>query len=353
MVKLKSGKFYNKYSGFSLFEACVVMLVVSIFLAVSATVIPHKPKPKTEADGHGRFECYYNSGKLYQQMFQGASASGLQEVTKCRFNPPNYAKYVVVNAVGGGGGGSGSNGGEPGRFYSSFHSATRAALVTTPGIGGAAGVDGGDTKVYYENEESATDTPLVVATGGKSNREWKDLTVEDIEQCGITSGTSTEDTNIACGSIPRCEIVGDKIRVDYCFTSTLYKHKYLDLQDDIVQRQTAEFLKLPVYNRADKTITYYDQGLIDEYGVDLTLYLGDDQTEEFKSMIRESLTAYYPSLFTMVLKFNLHSSTSATNSTMTNYLQGMGITTGIGAANHGQGGATGGAGTSGAVIITW
>lgn len=352
MVNLKSVKLH-RMSGFSLFEACVVMLVVSIFLAVSASVIPHKSKPKTEADGHGRFECYYKSGKLYQQVFQGISASEEQEVTKCRFNPPIYAKYVVVNAVGGGGGGSSSNGGEPGTFYSSFHSATRAALVTTPGKGGNAGVDGTATNVYYENEESSTDTPLVSAAGGKSNREWSQLTVDDIEQCAITAGDSTDDTDIACGSIPRCQIIGDKIRVDYCFTSTLFKHKYLDLQSDIVQRNTAAFLKPPVYNRTNKTITYYDQGLIDEYGIDLTAYLGPGQTEEFKAMIRESLDAYYPSLFKMILTFNLHSSTTATNSLMTNYLNGMGITTGIGAANHGQGGARSGAGTNGAVIITW
>jgi len=352
MVNLKIGKFH-KLTGYSLFEACVVMLVVSIFLAVSATVIPHKPKPKAEADGHGRFECYYKSNKLYQQMYQGASASEAQEVTKCRFNPPNYAKYIVVNAVGGGGGGSGSNGGEPGKFYSSFHSAVRAALVTVPGKGGGSGVDGGDTKVYYENEDGSGDTPVVTAPGGKSNREWKDLTVDDIEQCGMTEGESTADTNIACGSIPRCQIIGDKIRVDYCFTSTLYKHKFLDLQKDIVQRPTAEFLKAPSYNRTQKTITYYDQGMLDEYGIDLTAFLGPNQDESFKAMIRESLAAYYPSLFTMVLKFNLHSSSSATNSLMTNYLEGMGITTGIGEANHGRGGAPGGAGTNGAVIITW
>lgn len=341
----------NKKSGFSLFEACVVMLVVSVFFAVSASVIPHRPKPKPEAEGHGRFECYYKGNTLYQQVFQGTSSSGIQQVAKCRFNPPVYAKYIVVNAVGGGAGGSGSNGGEPGYFYSSFHSSARAAFVTVPGKGGGAGVDGSPTEVFYENEEHKD--PVVTSPGGKSNREWKDLTINDVKQCAITEGQSTANTNIACGSIPRCQIVGDKLYVSFCFSSTLYKSKYLDLQKDIIQRPLEEMLKPPEYNFTKNTITYHDQSLIDDYGVDLKQYVNSNFTASMQQAIMRSLELNYPPLFKMVLTFNLHKSNTVSPSLMQNYLEGMGITKGMGEHKHGQGGAPGGAGTNGAVIITW
>lgn len=353
----------NRYkkSGFSLFEACVVMLVVSIFMAVSATVIPKKNKPKAEADGHGRFECYYIGGKLYQQMFQGTSSAGLSEVSECRFNPPVYAKYIVINAVGGGAGGSGGNGGEPGGFYSSFHTAARAAFVMVPGKGGSSGRDGSSTAVYYEDDRSE---PLVVAEGGKSNRELRDTTASDIKQCAITEGSSTGNTttsdgqpmtgtNIACGSIPLCEVIEDKIKVSYCFSASTYKSKYLDLQADIIQRPTNSWLRPPVLNESEATITYYDQGLIDEYNIDLAAQLAVYTGTPYYSAIITSLQTLYPTLFTMVLTFDLHRSNTTTPSLIMNYLEGMGITTGIAERNPGMGGAPGGAGADGAVFITW
>ena len=340
-------------------EACVVMLIVSVFLAIIANVIPRKPKAKPEAAGHGRFECYYSGGKLYQQQFNDNMATSIQQVSECRFNPPIYAKYVVINAVGGGAGGSGGQGGEPGEFFSSFHSATRAALIFKPGKGGAAGADGSETKVFYEGEESGD--PIIVANGGKSNREWADVRVSDIIQCGITSVDDVVDadgniTNVgtpACGSIPRCQILNDKIKVSFCFSTTNYMTKHLDLQDDIINRPTDEFVRVPEYDDINKTITYYDQSMLDEYGIDISEFLSESQSENVKDMVRESLAQYYPPMFEMVLTFNLHNSTTSTPSLLSNYLKAMGIEDGIGATPHGQGGAPSGAGTDGAVFVTW
>ena len=334
-----------------MFEACVVMLVVSIFFAVAATVIPKRNKPKAEAEGHGRFECYYKGGQLYQQMYQGSSSAGAEPVSECRFNPPVYAKYIVVNAVGGGAGGSGGNGGEPGGFYSSFHTSARAAFVMVPGKGGGSGVDGTSTSVYYEDDRNGD--PIVAAEGGKSNRELKDAKVSDIKQCAITEGTSSQYTDIACGSIPLCDIINDTIEVHYCFSASVYKSKLIDLQQDIIQRPSDAWLKPPVLNESDATITYYDQGLLDEYNLDLAAFLEVYRGTEYFQPILQSLEESYPILFTMVLTFDLHRSNTVTPSLLMNYLEGMGITDGMAEYNPGQGGAPGGAGNDGAVLITW
>lgn len=341
----------NKKAGFSLFEACVVMLIVSIFLAVSASVIPKKNKPKAEADGHGRFECYYKGGQLYQQMFQGVSSAGATAVSECRFNPPMYAKYIVINVVGGGGGGTGGNGGEPGGFYSSFHTSARSAFVMTPGKGGGAGNDGTSTSVYYEDNRGGD--PIVTAEGGLSKRELKDARTSDIKQCAITAGTSSVGADIACGSIPLCEVVGENIYVQYCFSASVYKSKYLDLQTDIIQRPSDEWLKPPVLNDSEATITYYDQGLLDEYNMDLKSYLDAYRGTIYWDALLQALEQSYPTLFTMVLTFDLHRSNTVTPSLLMNYLEGMGITTGIAEYSPGQGGAPGAAGNDGAVFITW
>lgn len=341
----------EKKAGFSLFEACVVMLVVSIFMAVSATVIPRRNKPKAEADGHGRFECYYKGGQLYQTLFQGTSSSGLQAVSECRFNPPIYAKYIVVNVVGGGAGGSGGNGGEPGQFYSSFHTSARSAFVMKPGKGGIAGQNGTATSVYYEDNRGGD--PIVSAEGGLSNRELRDVTAKDVKQCAITEGTSSSTNNIACGSIPLCEVWDDKIKVNYCFSASTYKSKYLDVQADIIDRPSSAWLNPPVLNEGAATITYYDQGLLDEYNVDLTVYKQVYKDTAYYNAVMESFRNNYPTLFTMVLTFDLHRSNTVTPSLLINYLDGMGISTGIAEVNPGQGGAPGGAGSDGAVFITW
>ena len=127
----------------------------------------------------------------------------------------------------------------------------------------------------------------------------------------------------------------------------------MDLQKDIVQRPLVEMLNPPEYDRTKNTIVYHDQSMIDDYGIDLKAYFAGGQSPAFIAAIKNSFKLYYPSLFEMKLVFNIHKSSTVSPSLMKNYLDGMGITTGMGAYSHGQGGAPGGAGTNGAVIITW
>ena len=124
----------KKLKGFSLFEAFVVMLIIA-------------------SEAHGRFECYYdNSGKLYQQMYTEKSTTGREQATKeitltdadgnttthkvCEFVPPSYAKYLIIDAVGGGAGGSPRGGASEGQFVSTFYASIERKYYILPGVGG-------------------------------------------------------------------------------------------------------------------------------------------------------------------------------------------------------------------------
>lgn len=94
-------------SAFSLAEMLLVLLILS-FLTVSLAPIAYKKVPKkTDRDTHGRFECYYEGGKLMQ--YTANEISGPQtpeEVEKCTFDPPAKASFFIIQAIGGGAGGT-------------------------------------------------------------------------------------------------------------------------------------------------------------------------------------------------------------------------------------------------------
>ena len=87
--------------------------------------------------------------------------------------------------------------------------------------------------------------------------------------------------------------------------------------------------------------------------MDLKSYLDAYRGTIYWDALLQALEQSYPTLFTMVLTFDLHRSNTVTPSLLMNYLEGMGITTGIAEYKPGQGGAPGGAGNDGAVFITW
>ena len=82
-------------SGFSLFEACVVMLIVAVFIAMCANAYTKRHVTYQESDGHGRYECYYKGGQLVQRYVENNSARSNVGGTTCVFRPPRYAKYLL------------------------------------------------------------------------------------------------------------------------------------------------------------------------------------------------------------------------------------------------------------------
>ena len=209
-------KNFVKPGAFSLVEAMMLLLIVSLMLASGVTVVSKKHLKVPKMAMHGAYMCYYLDGRLHEEKYVG---SGLdkkildRDVTECRFTPPEKAGYMYIQATSGGGGG-GDSGYHGGRLEV-YESKTEVlspfgitqGLLDLKGIsaselenfggkiwayanatgknltkpGGDAG-DGGD--VYYI-EQDCSEACLV-------NREWK-YTGSDEKKCSCTSGKKYSD----------------------------------------------------------------------------------------------------------------------------------------------------------------
>lgn len=74
-------------AGFSLAEALVVMLVLSVFLAASSKVITKKRPVELASYVHGQYECWNSGGTYYQQYVFEGTPSTEQKVSSCKFIP--------------------------------------------------------------------------------------------------------------------------------------------------------------------------------------------------------------------------------------------------------------------------
>ncbi len=85
--------------GFSLAEALVVMVIISIFFAAAAKIITTKPKPKKQINIHGYFECYRKeSGTLYQRYVREGIATEEESVSVCTFEAPTGVGFFNLNS---------------------------------------------------------------------------------------------------------------------------------------------------------------------------------------------------------------------------------------------------------------
>ena len=92
----------RKKPGFSLAEALVSMLVLSIFFVASSRIITTKPKKEVQMNRHGYFECFKDhSGVMKQKRCDGSYAGDLIRVEDgvCRFTPPRGIAFVVIYAL--------------------------------------------------------------------------------------------------------------------------------------------------------------------------------------------------------------------------------------------------------------
>jgi len=227
MVKINSKK------GFSLFEAALVMLIAAVFITVMASVFPHKPKPKSQAEAHGRFECYYDGNTLKQRTITQGAASAVTNAAGsdyCEFIPNQFVRYLIVDAVGGGSGGA-SKGGAAGVFSSSFFAVPMYKYRLYPGKGGSrcttepcgAATAGKNTKVfgYKDNGAGTEGEELMSVPGGAYGDTLVNKSVSDIETCRVTKSSTLEYYD--CGTSPNCELVNDMVEVSYCRRSDVYR----------------------------------------------------------------------------------------------------------------------------------
>lgn len=374
MVKIDSK------TGFSLFEAALVMAIAAVFITVMASVFPHRVKPKAQAEAHGRFECFYDpeNGTLKQRMVAQGSAGAVTDATAsnyCEFMPNQFVRYLIIDAVGGGSGG-GSKGGSAGVFSSSFFAVPMVKYRLYPGKGGnscasdpcPAGTAGSNTLVegYKDNNAGTPSEELMNAAGGAYGDSLVNKTVRDIETCRITKSSPL--AYYDCGTSPRCELINDKIEISYCRRSDMYRTiQYSFHKPDDVKAE-ADGYNYDVIAGPDKPdnkctqkvagsngkFIYYDVSVWRDWKKSPLFYNGipspcpnssNDHLNDFD----------LPSLFQMeiIMKVALDIPNTGEDSDLYRFIRAMKYDGLIQSAKPGNGGAKNANGKGGAVVVMW
>ena len=85
--------------GFSLAEALVSMLVLSMFFLATSKIITTRPKAEVITYKHGYFECYMQGGQLMQKLSEeNANTSPKNAGTACTYIPPKGISFLIIHA---------------------------------------------------------------------------------------------------------------------------------------------------------------------------------------------------------------------------------------------------------------
>lgn len=288
----------NQKSGFSLFEACVVMLIVGIFVALCANAYSKKHVTYQESDGHGRYECYRNSAGTLMQYYVENNNRRSVTGNSCVFRPPRYAKYLFLNAVGGG------SSTAPGEFKTVFYSSLDKPLTVEPG-----GVNG-STSIKLDG------TVILSAAAGQGSLNATSSEATEVRSCTF------DYKNTDCDGTPTCQQKGSDLKISFCNESG-YVTNILSL----------EYIKQYKSSYSGNTLIYKD----------LSDFTGHGITPE-SALTQVGNTGTYNSFYTIRVTFNTD---PLEKSEMVRYLEQMGIEGGIASANPG------GKGKPGGVVIMW
>lgn len=136
------------WSGFSLVEMMLLLVITSLMLASGVTVISKKHVKVPKIALHGAYMCYYKNGQLHQEQYVGSNLTKKimdeDAGTECRFKPPARASYLYIQATAGGGGGG--DAGYHGGNLQVFDSATEvmSPFGITQGILDLKGISSGE-----------------------------------------------------------------------------------------------------------------------------------------------------------------------------------------------------------------
>ena len=288
MVKKNKKNIY--LSGFSLFEACVVMLIVAVFIAMCANAYTKRHVTYQESDGHGRYECYRNGGVLVQRYVENNSARNVGGTT-CVFRPPRYAKYLLINAIGGG------SGDAAGTFVSVFYNAIDQPLTIEPGAAGASTV-----------VKDAEQNDMVTADAGGGDMSVINSAADRVAKCTVGNGIDTDGNtlNFDCsGSTPICAQDGTNLVVYYCKADQSFQRLDIPLAEVKANRRS--------YSSDTNTINYED---LQDY-----INVGHMDASDALELIRNGKRPYN-SYFTLTVEFDMSTSKE---SQMGEYLNLLGI----------------------------
>lgn len=366
---VKNNRLNFKY-GFSLVEALIVMSIFAIFISVIASVIPHKAKPKVNAEAHGGFECYYKANKLYSRnIVVGIENSEKEETSHdangkyCLFRPDPYLNYIIFNAVGGGSLGGANNGGGAGQYASAFFPTPKSEYKLYPGKGGSVSHADG----YPSIVKSGNDTILQVS-GGNDATTAENSNISDIVTVYQAGKMPSDVVAYGCNYTPHAWLdqTDGLIHVSYCATSTDIKEKTFIYSNNslaaypkskvryktILQSPANTSTSKPLSRLKPNTINvweYYDVGEWIDYGND-PLTDNSCSYDEIVSMNNPMC----PSRFKIEILLNIPDfGDEGAVSSLTKYATLMQYNN-LKAVNPGNGGAkNNGAGKDGAILVSW
>ncbi len=232
---------------FTIAELTISLIIIGLFLLLATNIVVKSTKTKTTKNLHGYYACYYDKdGNLMELMHTYGNSYGPipPEGGRCTFTTPKFAKYLIMNLIGGGAGSNNKYAGQNGEFISKFVSLPDNKHNIVIGEGGEpasnteASQNGGDTVIYIAPKSPDPNNPnnlgaeLFRASGGHALYSPENLEISDISKCAIlpidgvncfvgylrSVGRPDDAINndYVCDMTPNCEIVGDSIKIDFC-----------------------------------------------------------------------------------------------------------------------------------------
>ncbi len=87
----------NKKYGFSLVEALVSMLIMSVFFLAATKIMTQKPPKEIERSPHGFFECYVIGSNIYTHSVRGDAEFAESRAPNCNFQIPVGLHFINVH----------------------------------------------------------------------------------------------------------------------------------------------------------------------------------------------------------------------------------------------------------------
>lgn len=183
----------RKCNGFSLAEALIALLVVSLITLATVPVITKKKRDVSQGT-HGEWVCYMNGSTHITRITKDGKTT-TSAGSDCTFVPPGGAKNFSVKVVGGGGGGASGSRPEPKTYYNStsFKPEKNGDYIVAV-IGGGGG--GGQIRCGSQ-----------ARTGGTGGWDIQEITLRSDKTCNVTVGHAGAG-NCGHNSSPRSQVDG-------------------------------------------------------------------------------------------------------------------------------------------------
>ena len=76
-------QYKNQKAGFSLFEALVSMLIMSLFFLATSKILTQKQVTEVRKNTHGYYECYVVNGAMFEHSASSSGSSQTEMVNQC------------------------------------------------------------------------------------------------------------------------------------------------------------------------------------------------------------------------------------------------------------------------------